>query len=250
VTLIAPQGVVTPAGVMPRLKQFRVVGVFEVGMYEYDSGLALIHLADAQRAVPHGGPRLRRAPEARRPVRRAAVARAAGTVWPINAFISDWTRSHANFFRAVQIEKNMMFIILLADRRRRRVQHRVHAGHGGDRQAGRHRHPAHARRQPGQHHGGVHRAGRADRLHRPRLGRRRRRRAGAQRRCGRAGSSSACSARSSSPRRCITFPNLPSELQWSDVTTIIGVAFVLTLAGDDLSELARLAGQSGGGAAL
>jgi lipoprotein-releasing system permease protein len=49
VTLIAPQGVVTPAGVVPRLKTFTVVGLFEVGMYEYDSGLALIHLADAQR---------------------------------------------------------------------------------------------------------------------------------------------------------------------------------------------------------
>src|SRR3990172_11043661 len=44
VTLIAPQGLVTPAGVLPRLKQFRVVGLFEVGMFEYDSGLALVHL--------------------------------------------------------------------------------------------------------------------------------------------------------------------------------------------------------------
>ncbi|HCN70162.1 MAG TPA: lipoprotein-releasing system transmembrane subunit LolC, partial [Candidatus Accumulibacter sp.] len=49
VTLIAPQGVVTPAGVVPRLRSFHVAGVFEVGMYEYDSGLALVHLADAQR---------------------------------------------------------------------------------------------------------------------------------------------------------------------------------------------------------
>ena len=48
VTLIAPQGTVTPAGVMPRLKSFKVVGIFEVGMYEYDSGLALIHMSDAQ----------------------------------------------------------------------------------------------------------------------------------------------------------------------------------------------------------
>jgi lipoprotein-releasing system permease protein len=49
VTVIAPQGQVTAAGVLPRVKQFRVVGIFEVGMYEYDSGLALLHLADAQR---------------------------------------------------------------------------------------------------------------------------------------------------------------------------------------------------------
>ena len=49
VTLIAPQGTVTPAGVVPRLKSFKVVGIFEVGMYEYDSGLALIHMDDAQK---------------------------------------------------------------------------------------------------------------------------------------------------------------------------------------------------------
>jgi len=48
VTLIAPQGLVTPAAVLPRVKQFEVVGIFEAGMYEYDSGLALIHIADAQ----------------------------------------------------------------------------------------------------------------------------------------------------------------------------------------------------------
>ncbi|MCW5622461.1 MAG: ABC transporter permease, partial [Burkholderiales bacterium] len=48
VVLIAPQGQVTPAGILPRIKQFTVVGVFEVGMYEYDAGLALIHLEDAQ----------------------------------------------------------------------------------------------------------------------------------------------------------------------------------------------------------
>jgi lipoprotein-releasing system permease protein len=51
VTLIAPQGLVTPAGILPRVKQFRVVGIFEAGMYEYDSGLALIHMADAQRST-------------------------------------------------------------------------------------------------------------------------------------------------------------------------------------------------------
>jgi lipoprotein-releasing system permease protein len=112
VTLIAPQGVVTPAGVVPRLKTFNVVGLFEVGMYEYDSGLALIHLADAQRlyrmADRVSGVRLKLddlfvAPR---------VARSLAGKLDINAFISDWTRSHANFFRAVQIEKNMMFIIL------------------------------------------------------------------------------------------------------------------------------------------
>ena len=112
VTLIAPQGLVTPAGVLPRLKQFQVVGLFEVGMFEYDSGLALVHLEDAQRLYQMGGAvsgvRLKLADlfEART-VARELAAQLGG-----NYFVTDWTRSHANFFRAVQIEKNVMFIIL------------------------------------------------------------------------------------------------------------------------------------------
>jgi len=113
VTLIAPQGLVTPAGVLPRLKQFRVVGVFEVGMFEYDAGLALVHLADAQRLFQMGtavsGVRLKLADLfAARAVAQDLAATVGG-----NLYVTDWTRSHANFFRAVQIEKNVMFIILL-----------------------------------------------------------------------------------------------------------------------------------------
>ena len=113
VTLIAPQGLVTPAAVLPRLKQFNVTGVFEVGMFEFDSGLALIHLADAQKLYRMGdrvtGVRLKvddlfAAPRIGRELLRYLDA---------DAHVSDWTRSHANFFRAVQIEKNMMFLILL-----------------------------------------------------------------------------------------------------------------------------------------
>jgi lipoprotein-releasing system permease protein len=112
ITLIAPQGLVTPAAILPRLKQFKVVGIFEVGMYEYDSGLALIHLQDAQALYRMedrvSGVRLKLdelfdAPSVARELVRYVRA---------DAYISDWTRSHANFFRAVAIEKNMMFIIL------------------------------------------------------------------------------------------------------------------------------------------
>jgi lipoprotein-releasing system permease protein len=112
VTLIAPQGVVTPAGVVPRLKTFNVVGLFEVGMFEYDNGLALIRLEDAQRLYRMedrvSGVRLKIDDlfKARR-----VASELAGYI-NAEVFISDWTRSHANFFRAVQIEKNMMFIIL------------------------------------------------------------------------------------------------------------------------------------------
>jgi len=113
VTVIAPQGLVTPAGVVPRLRSFRVVGEFQVGHYEYDSGLALMHIADAQRLFQLGdgasGVRLKLADlfESRR-VARELYREIGGDI-----LISDWTRSHANFFRAVEIEKTMMFIILM-----------------------------------------------------------------------------------------------------------------------------------------
>jgi lipoprotein-releasing system permease protein len=113
IVLIAPQGQVTPAGIMPRLKQFEVVGIFEVGMYEYDSGLALIHLADAQKLYRMdgrvSGVRLKLDDLFRAP----AVARELTESLSADVYVTDWTRSHANFFRAVQIEKRVMFIILL-----------------------------------------------------------------------------------------------------------------------------------------
>ena len=113
VTLIAPQGLVTPAGILPRLKQFTVVGIFEVGYFEYDSGLALIHLEDAQKLYGMedraSGVRLKLHDLFQsREVARDLMARLRGDL-----YVSDWTRSHANYFRAVQIEKTMMFIILL-----------------------------------------------------------------------------------------------------------------------------------------
>jgi lipoprotein-releasing system permease protein len=114
VVVMAPQGQFTPTGMVPRLKQFRVVGIFQVGMYEYDSALALIHLQDAATLYRMGdkvsGLRLKlddlyRAPQ---------VSRDLGLkLGPQGAYyISDWTEQHANFFRAVQMEKRVMFVIL------------------------------------------------------------------------------------------------------------------------------------------
>lgn len=112
VTVIAPQGQVTVAGVLPRIKQFRVVGIFEVGMFEYDSGLALVHLADAQKLYRLDdkvtGVRLKLQDMFQAP----RVTRELSGTLTADAYVSDWTRSHANFFRAVQIEKRVMFIIL------------------------------------------------------------------------------------------------------------------------------------------
>ncbi|MBS4097196.1 MAG: lipoprotein-releasing ABC transporter permease subunit [Sulfuricella sp.] len=112
VVLIAPQGQVTPAGIAPRMKQFSVVGIFEIGMFEYDNGLALIHLDDAAKLYRLGdavsGVRLKLDDLFAAP----RVARELNLTFPPDIHASDWTRAHANFFRAVQIEKKMMFIIL------------------------------------------------------------------------------------------------------------------------------------------
>jgi lipoprotein-releasing system permease protein len=112
IALVAPQGTVTPAGVIPRLKQFTVVGTFEAGIQDADAVLALVHLRDAQALYQTGeavsGVRLKLDDLfAAREVARELLARL-----PRELYASDWTRSHANFFRAVEIEKRMMFLIL------------------------------------------------------------------------------------------------------------------------------------------
>jgi lipoprotein-releasing system permease protein len=111
VTIVAPGGQTTPAGVVPRLKQFVLVGVFEAGHYEYDSGLALIHVDDAARLFRTEGPtgvqvRLSDVQSARQV--GAALQQRLGPA----VVVRDWTRTNRNWYDAVQIEKRMMFIIL------------------------------------------------------------------------------------------------------------------------------------------
>ncbi|HEY5364914.1 MAG TPA: lipoprotein-releasing ABC transporter permease subunit [Casimicrobiaceae bacterium] len=111
VLAITPEGTVTPAGTLPRVKSFKVVGIFEIGMFEFDNGLALIDLADAQklyRIDGVSGVRLKLADMFTAP----QVARDLLHTLPVDAEVRDWTMSHANFFRAVQMEKRVMFIIL------------------------------------------------------------------------------------------------------------------------------------------
>jgi lipoprotein-releasing system permease protein len=112
IMLIAPQGQITPAGMMPRLKQFHVVGIFEIGMAPYDNNLALINIGDAQKlfqlgdAVTGISAKLRDvdlAPQVSREIQRQL---------PDELFANDWTHQNSNYFRAVQMEKKMMFIIL------------------------------------------------------------------------------------------------------------------------------------------
>ncbi len=111
VTIVSPGGQLTPAGVVPRLKQFTLVGTFEAGHYEYDSGLALIHVDDAARLFRVEGPtgvQLRLAD-----VQQARVVAAELTAQlPPGLVVRDWTRTNRNWYDAVQIEKRLMFIIL------------------------------------------------------------------------------------------------------------------------------------------
>jgi lipoprotein-releasing system permease protein len=111
VTIVAPGGQVTPAGVVPRLKQFTVAGTFEAGHYEYDSALAMIHLDDAARLFRVEGPtgiqlRLSDVHAAR------DVAYGLQQALGPQVVVRDWTRTNRNWFDAVQIEKRLMFIIL------------------------------------------------------------------------------------------------------------------------------------------
>lgn len=111
ITLIAPQGQVTPAGVIPRLKQFKVVGIFEAGHYEYDSTLVFIHIDDAMKLFKLAAPsglRLKIADMQRAP----QVAMDLSGILTGNILISDWSRQNRTWFAAVQVEKRMMFIIL------------------------------------------------------------------------------------------------------------------------------------------
>ncbi len=113
VTVVTPSANVTPAGVMPRLKRFTVSGIFEVGMYEYDSALALIHLDDARRLFRMGdgvtGLRLKLDDLFRAPFVSRELAESIPGIYRIR----DWTQYHANFFRAIKTEKTVMFVILL-----------------------------------------------------------------------------------------------------------------------------------------
>jgi lipoprotein-releasing system permease protein len=112
VVLIAPEGTVTPTGIVPRMRRFTVAGLFRSGMYEYDRGLALLNATDAAKLLRMGdamsGVRLQLADPlaAPRMVRELALGLGGGY------YVSDWTRVHSNFFRSIQMTKSMLFVIL------------------------------------------------------------------------------------------------------------------------------------------
>lgn len=112
ITMITPQSTASPVGFLPRLRRFKIVGLFEIGVYEYDRSSAIIHNQDASRLFRLDGAvsglRLKlddmdRAPQVRRELRDNLS---------FDYWVSDWTLRHANYFKAVQTEKTVMFIIL------------------------------------------------------------------------------------------------------------------------------------------
>lgn len=111
ITLISPSGQITPAGVLPRLKQMTVLGTFNSGHYEYDSTLAMINMEDAERIFRLTGPTGIRV-ELRDPHRAPEVTEQLAHALGSNVLITDWTQQNRAWFSAVQIEKRMMFIIL------------------------------------------------------------------------------------------------------------------------------------------
>lgn len=112
VTLVAPQANVTPAGILPRLRRFTVVGTFEVGHAQYDTALGLVHLEDAARLFRLSGEvsglRLTLNDVYQAPLVSRRLAQVLGGQF----WVRDWTQHHANFFRALRTEKAVMFVIL------------------------------------------------------------------------------------------------------------------------------------------
>ena len=112
ITVITPEASVTPAGILPKLRRFTVAGVYEVGMNQFDRNTAIIHIEDAKKLYrlkdKVTGLRLKLSdlflvPELTHKLNKDLQ----GKLW-----VTDWTKRHQNFFRAVKMEKTMMFIIM------------------------------------------------------------------------------------------------------------------------------------------
>jgi lipoprotein-releasing system permease protein len=112
VTMITPQASASPVGLLPRLRRFNVVGLFEIGVYEYDRSSAIIHTEDAGRLFRLDGGvtglRLKLQDMDAAPLVRNQIKKQVG----FDYWVSDWTLRHSNYFKAVKTEKTVMFIIL------------------------------------------------------------------------------------------------------------------------------------------
>src|SRR5262245_6932565 len=113
VLVVIAQGNVTPAGVAPRMRRFTVAGFIDAGMYEFDQGLAVVHIADAQKLFRLGDAVTGLRYRFDDPNAAPGLIRAIGESLPGSYFISDWSRRQGNFFRSLQVTKSIMFFVLL-----------------------------------------------------------------------------------------------------------------------------------------
>lgn len=113
VVLLTPQGTVTPAGLLPRMRRFEVGGIFHAGMYEYDRSLAYVHLADSARLLRMGDAVSGLSFSVTQPMQAEVIVRSIARKYGGGVYVSDWTSQHANFFRSIELTKSIIFFILL-----------------------------------------------------------------------------------------------------------------------------------------
>jgi len=113
VVIAAPQGVATPAGIVPRLRRFTVIGTVDSGLYEFDHNVALVARQDAGRLFKTGGGVTGLRLKLDDPFAAGAVVRRVAVDLGGGFYISDWTREHGNFFRSIATTKSIMFVLLL-----------------------------------------------------------------------------------------------------------------------------------------
>ncbi len=113
ITVVTSQANITPVGMIPRFKQFVVVGIYEIGMYEYDRSMAVIHLDDASKLFRQKGGVTGVRVKLDNMFNAFRVKKELEKTIDLRYWVVDWTKKHANYFRAVKTEKTVMFIILL-----------------------------------------------------------------------------------------------------------------------------------------
>jgi len=113
VLVVIAEGTVTPAGVVPRMRRFTVAGTLDAGMYEFDQGLAIVHMGDAQKLFRLGDAVTGLRYRFDDPATAGARIRAIGQLLPDPYYINDWSRRQGNFFRSLQVTKSIMFFVLM-----------------------------------------------------------------------------------------------------------------------------------------
>jgi lipoprotein-releasing system permease protein len=113
ISLVANETMVTPAGLLPRFKQFKVVGIFEIGHGEYDDGFALINMEDAARLYRKGGAVTGIRLELDDLFSALPMAKRLQQMLGNEYKVEDWSQTHQSFFRALRIEKAAMFITMM-----------------------------------------------------------------------------------------------------------------------------------------